>query len=145
MRELDELQGQLLHIINGTFILELLAQLLEIREADITEQCFAGVDAGSQNGKILILVSHIDTVPVYRQVSQEIFENGLCIAGIALEQFREEFRIEAFIENKHGRDIWHGAAIFLLAIRLNIICTMYMYPKEGTGLYPYGNNHRFIV
>jgi hypothetical protein len=95
-----------------------LAQLLKIREADITEERFASVDAGSQNGKILILVSRLDAVPIVRKVPEEVFENGLSIAGIAFEQFREEFRIEAFIEDKCCRDIWHGAAIFLFAIRL---------------------------
>ena len=76
---------QLLPTINGTFVLELLAEFLEIGKTNIPKQGFASMDAGSQNGKIPVIESSFNPLPVYRQIPQEIFEHGFCVYGIAFE------------------------------------------------------------
>ena len=76
---------QLFRSINGTFVLELLAEFLKIGKSNIAEEGFAGVNCRSQSGKIFTIVGGLDALPVYRQVFNEIFKNGFCVYGIAFE------------------------------------------------------------
>ena len=73
------------HSINGTFILELLTELLKICKSHITEQCFAGMDTRSQCGKVLAIIGIFYARPIYRQIFQEIFEDSFCVYSIAFE------------------------------------------------------------
>jgi len=91
---------QFFHTINGTFVLELLTKFLKISKTYISEQSFAGMYACSQNGKIFTVVGCLYTFPVDRKIPQEIFEDSLCVYGIAFEQFSQEGGVETFIENK---------------------------------------------
>jgi hypothetical protein len=76
---------QLFRSINGTFVLELLTEFLKIGKANVAEEGFAGVNCCSQSGKIFTIVGGLDALPVYGQVFQKIFKNGLCVYGIAFE------------------------------------------------------------
>ena len=64
----DIIHPKLFRTINGTFVLELLTLLLKISKSDITEECFAGMNAGSQYGKILTVIGSFDPLPIDRQV-----------------------------------------------------------------------------
>ena len=116
-------KAQFFDTINGTFVLELLTLLLKIGETYIAEEGFAGMHAGSQNGKVLVAISRFYPFPVYRQVAQEIFENGLCVYGIAFEKFGQERGIETFVENEPCTDILHDYCNFFVCRSLS----RYMY------------------
>jgi hypothetical protein len=107
LNEKDIVHPQFFRTINGTFVLELLTKLLKIGKTDIAEQGFAGVDACSQDGKIPIVVSRFYTVPVYRKIFEEIFKDGFCVFGIALEEFFEERGVKVFVEDERGSDFLH--------------------------------------
>jgi len=76
---------QLFRSINGTFVLELLAEFLKIGKTNVAEQGFAGMNCGSQTGKIFTIVGAFDALPVNWKVFQEIFKNCFCVYGIAFE------------------------------------------------------------
>src|ERR1700761_8142284 len=101
------IEPQFLYCINGTFVLELLTQLLKISKTYITEQGFTSMNTCSQNGKVFILVSRLHTFPVHRQIAQKIFKYCFCVHGITFEKLRQETGIQTFIENKPRRDILH--------------------------------------
>src|ERR1700759_948289 len=117
--EEDIIHPELVHCINGTFVLELLAKLLEIGKTYISEQCLTSMNGCSQRGKILAVVSGFDPLPVNRKVFQEIFEDGFCVNSIAFEQFGQKGGIQAFIKNKFCTDLLHGCCNFFVVFPLS--------------------------
>jgi len=76
---------QFFRSINGTFVLELLAEFLKIGKTDVAEQGFAGMDCGSQSWKIFAIVGVFYALPVNWKVFKKIFKNGFRVYGIAFE------------------------------------------------------------
>jgi hypothetical protein len=114
----------------------LLTELLKICKTDVAEQCFAGVDACSQDGKIPIMVSGFYPFPVYRNIFEEIFKDGFCVFSIALEELFEKGGVQVFVEDEWGSDFLHICNFFFrYALSSNVIFSIGCAPaKRGLTL-----------